>query len=200
MNESIRACLGRTSGEVMDEGPATPGRATGPVRRFKEWTGATRMVRPNKWSVHMNVKTSRFGTVEIDADRIITFKSGLLGFANQTRFALLQPNPEGVFYWLQAVDAPDLAFVVTDPSLFVTGYEVPIRDDQAAALGLKSLEEAQVLVIVNRYGESLTGNLQGPLVINVDSRVGEQLVLADQRWSTRHRLVDVGAAAHAASA
>lgn len=148
----------------------------------------------------MNVKTSRFGTVEIDADRIITIKSGLLGFSNQTRFALLQPNPEGVFYWLQSVDAPELAFVVTDPSLFVTGYEVPIRDDQAANLGIKSLEEAQVLVIVNRYGESLTGNLQGPLVINVEARVGKQLVLADQRWSTKHRLVDVGQAVHAASA
>lgn len=169
-------------------------------RRSKEWAGATRMVRPNKWSVLMNVKTSRFGTVEIDADRIITFKAGLLGFSNQTRFALLQPNPEGVFYWLQSVDAPDLAFVVTDPSLFVSGYEVPIRDEQAANLGLKSLEEAQVLVIVNRYGESLTGNLQGPLVINVEARVGEQLVLADQRWSTKHRLVDVGETAHAASA
>ncbi len=77
----------------------------------------------------------------------------------------------------------------------VLSNTVPAVTDERA-----ELEEAQVLVIVNRYGESLTGNLQGPLVINVDSRVGEQLVLADQRWSTRHRLVDVGAAAHAASA
>lgn len=148
----------------------------------------------------MNVSTSRFGTVEIDADRIVTFPSGLLGFSGHRRFALLQPNPEGVFFWLQSLEAPEIAFVVTDPSLFVTGYEVPLRDEQAAALGLASLEDAQVLVIVNRYGESLTGNLQGPLVINTVTRAGEQLVLADQRWTTRHRLVDLGQTVQAASA
>lgn len=148
----------------------------------------------------MNVSTSRFGNVEIDADRIITFPSGLLGFAEHTRFALLQPNPEGVFFWLQSVDAPDLAFVVTDPSLFVTGYEVPIRREQMEELGLSSLEEAQVFVIVNRYGDDLTGNLQGPLVVNTISKKAAQLVLADQRWTTRHKLVEVGKTAQAVSA
>jgi len=148
----------------------------------------------------MDVSTSRFGTVEIDADRILNFPSGLLGFSNYERFALLQPNPDGVFLWLQSLDSPDLAFVVTDPSLFVSGYDVPIRRDQMEALSLPSLEEAQVLVIVNRYGDSLTGNLQGPLVINVETRRGEQLVIADQRWSTRHKLTELGESAQVASA
>jgi flagellar assembly factor FliW len=40
------------------------------------------------------------------------------------------------------VETPELAFVVTDPTLFVTGYEVPIRKDQMAALNLESLEDA----------------------------------------------------------
>jgi len=57
-----------------------------------------------------------------------------------------------------------------------------------------------VFVIVNKVGDELTGNLQGPLVINTKSRVGEQLVLADKRWTTRHRLMRVGATERAASA
>jgi flagellar assembly factor FliW len=62
-----------------------------------------------------------------------------------------------------------------------------------------------VLVIVNKYGPSLTGNLQGPLVVNTKLGIAEQLVLADQRWSTRHKLLEVApmperAPAHAASA
>lgn len=140
----------------------------------------------------MNVNTSRFGTVEVDAKRIIEFSSGLLGFRNAKRFVLLQPDPDGAFRWLQSVDEPELAFVVTDPGLFVTGYEVPIRREQMAALDLGSIDDAQVLVIVNRYGQSLTGNLQGPLVINTKSRAAQQLVLSDQRWATRHKLVDLG--------
>ncbi|MFG0328746.1 MAG: flagellar assembly protein FliW [Phycisphaerales bacterium] len=148
----------------------------------------------------MIVSTSRFGEVEVEDDRVITFPAGLLGFSSMTRFVLLQPNPEGVFYWLQSVDTPELAFVVTDPSLFVTGYEVPMRREQLDGLGVESLDDAQVLVIVNRYGQHLTGNLQGPLVINVTTRVGEQIVLADQRWTTRHKLIEIGRSAQAASA
>lgn len=138
----------------------------------------------------MNVETSRFGTVEIDAERIIRFPSGLLGFPDETEFVLLQPNEDALFYWLQSTKRPELAFVVTDPSLFVTGYEVPIRPEQAAALSIQSPEDAQVLTIVNKYNVTLTGNLQGPIVINVTARLGEQMVLADQRWSTRHKLLE----------
>jgi flagellar assembly factor FliW len=66
-------------------------------------------------------------------------------------------------------------------------------------MGLGKLEDAQVFVIVNKVDQMLTGNLQGPLVINTLNKVGEQLVLAEKRWTTRHPLVKVGAvAAHAA--
>lgn len=148
----------------------------------------------------MNVETSRFGTVEIDAERIIRFPGGLLGFPEETEFVLLQPNNEAIFYWLQSVRRPELAFVVTDPSLFVTGYEVPLRPEQASGLSIQSADDAQVLVIVNKYGATLTGNMQGPIVVNVTARVGEQLVLADQRWSTRHKLLETRQPALALSA
>jgi len=148
----------------------------------------------------MNVSTSRFGTIEVEDDRVINFESPLLGFSEYRRFALLQPADESAFYWLQSVDSPELAFVVTDPTLFVTGYEVPIRQDQLETLALESLDDAQVLVIVNKYGECLTGNLQGPIVVNTMTGAAEQLVLADQRWSTRHKLVDIPEAKKAASA
>jgi len=148
----------------------------------------------------MHVSTSRFGTIEVEDDRVINFESPLLGFSEYRRFALLQPSDESAFYWLQSVDSPELAFVVTDPTLFVTGYEVPIRQDQLETLSLESLDDAQVLVIVNKYGECLTGNLQGPIVVNTLSGAAEQLVLADQRWSTRHKLVDIPDAKKAASA
>jgi len=82
---------------------------------------------------------------------------------------------------------------VTDPSLFVRGYSVPVHPEQLATLGMSSLDEAQVFVIVNKTDQSLTGNLQGPLVINVRDRCGEQLVLSDRRFTTRVPLMEVGA-------
>ena len=147
----------------------------------------------------MDVQTSRFGIVDITEDRIINFPKGMLGFSRQTRFCLLQPSDEACFYWLQSLDDPELAFVVTDPTLFVPDYSVPIRSDQMEDLRLRNIEDAQVLVIVNKHNDNLTGNLQGPLVVNTVDRIGEQLVLADKRWNTRHELLRTGVGAKQAA-
>ena len=148
----------------------------------------------------MVVNTSRFGQVQVSEDRLITFPKGLLGFPAQQRYVLIQPNDEGYFFWLQAVDAPDLAFVVTDPTIFVPEFNVPIRPEQMQELGLGGIADAQVLVIVNKREGVLTGNLQGPLVIHATRRIGEQLVLADRRFHTRVPLVDLGSTVRAVSA
>jgi flagellar assembly factor FliW len=148
----------------------------------------------------MNVQTTRFGTVEVDAERVITFDTGLLGFADFQRYVLLQPDDDAVFFWLQSCDDPALAFVVTDPALWVADFEATIRREQMEELGLEQIEDAQVFVIVNRYDASLTANLQGPLVVNSVSRRAVQLVLADRRWTTRHEIVQLAAESHAVSA
>lgn len=149
----------------------------------------------------MEVRTTRFGVIEIAEDRVITFSKGLLGFPEQQRFCLLEPGDDACFFWLQSVDDPDLAFVVTDPALFISDYSVPIRPEQMRELELDRPEDAQVFVIVNKVDQHLTGNLQGPLVINTLNRTGEQVVLAEKRWNTRHPLIKVGQeSARAASA
>jgi len=148
----------------------------------------------------MNVQTTRFGVVEIDDSRVITFPGGLLGFSSFRRYVLLQPDDKAVFFWLQSLEAPELAFVVTDPSLWVADYEVPIRREQMEDLGLDKLEDAQVLAIVNKRDDVLTANLQGPLVVNTNDMTGQQLVLADKKWTTRHEIVHLDQPAQAASA
>jgi len=148
----------------------------------------------------MQVQTSRFGTVDVSEDRVITFPKGLLGFGSHRRFCLLQPNDDACFFWLQSADDPELAFVITDPNLFIREYQVPIRSEQMEDLRLEKLEDAQVFVIVNKVGERLTGNLQGPLVVNTIKKVAEQFVLAEKKWTTRHELVTLPSAARAASA
>jgi flagellar assembly factor FliW len=137
----------------------------------------------------MIVRTTRFGDVEIAEDRVITFPKGLLGFSGATRYCLLEPAEDTCFFWLQSLDDASLAFVVTDPSQFVPDYSVPIRQDQMSDLALGRLEDAQVFVVVNKVNQDLTGNLQGPLVINTVTKVGEQFVLAERKWTTRHTLV-----------
>lgn len=137
----------------------------------------------------MLIDTRRFGALEVDGDRIITFEQGLLGFPERRRYALIQTSTDPVFFWLQSVEDPDLAFVVCDPLAFVPDYQVPIRRDDLEGLQIHELTDCQVLVIVNKVEDHLTANLLGPLVIGAQSLLGKQLVLSDKRYGTRHALV-----------
>lgn len=139
----------------------------------------------------MIIETSRFGQLEVDPDRLITFEDGILGFPSQRQYALIQTGEGSGFYWLQSVSTHDLAFVVCDPRLFVADYQVPVKLEELECIGLSEPENAQVFIIVNKVGDLLTGNLQGPLVVNVVNRSARQLVLSDKRHSTRHPLMRI---------
>lgn len=137
----------------------------------------------------MDIQTSRFGLVNVEDERIITFAQGLLGFPEHSQFALLQTGTDNYFFWLQSVSDPNLAFVITDPTIFFRDYEIPLRDDVLADLTLEDPAAAQTFVICNKVGDWLTGNLLGPLVVNVNNRSGIQVVLTDKKWTTRQPLL-----------
>jgi flagellar assembly factor FliW len=137
----------------------------------------------------MEIQTTRFGTLTVDDSRVITVPKGLLGFPQHTRFALIQTGEENYFFWLQSVDEPGLAFVVTDPGIFFKDYDVPIREETWTDLQLADPQAVQLFVICNKVDEWLTGNLLGPIVVNAANRLAEQVVLTEKRWTTRQPLL-----------
>ncbi len=139
----------------------------------------------------MMISTSRFGQLEVDPDRFITFDKGILGFPKQRVYALIQTGEGSGFFWLQSVERQELAFVICDPRLFVADYQVPVKLEDLECIGLNDEENAQVFTIVNKVDDLLTGNFQGPLVVNVVNRRARQLVLSDKRYSTRHPLMRI---------
>ena len=139
----------------------------------------------------MVVHTSRFGPVEVDEQRIISFARGILGFPQYKNYVLIQPEEDSTFYWLQSAEAADLAFVVTDPLLFIPDYQVPLREETRQDLALADLSEANVLVIVNKVADTLTANLQGPLVIHATTRAAVQVVISEKKYQTRHPILQL---------
>lgn len=141
----------------------------------------------------MEIETSLFGTITVEDDRVMTFPNGLLGFPNHTRFALIQTGTENYFFWLQSVDEASLAFVITDPTIFFKDYDVPVREEWQTELRIADTGLVQVFVICNKVGEWLTGNLLGPLVVNAQNRLAQQVVLTEKKWTTRQPLLRLGA-------
>lgn len=138
------------------------------------------------------IRSRRFGTYEVPEARVITFGSGLIGFPDLQRFALLEPTrPQSPFRYLISVDLPEIAFVVCNPGDFWPGYvaEVPAPADSHGELAVL------VMVTVPANLREMTANLMAPLVIDSESRRGAQIVIDTGRYSTRHPLLGGGGGA-----
>jgi flagellar assembly factor FliW len=140
----------------------------------------------------MDIQSTRFGVISVKDEQLFTFPHGLIGFPDHNRFVLLPAAPtcgEGTYYWLQSADDPELAFALTDPSNFFKDYHVVIREETEQELHLNELSQARLLVICNKVGEWLTGNLLGPIVLNTVTCLAQQVVLTEKKWTCRQPLV-----------
>ena len=138
----------------------------------------------------MKVLTKAYGTVEVDERQKITFPSGLFGFESLKDYVLLDAEQKP-FYWLQSFDEEKTAFILIDPFLFRPDYEINIDNEELLPIGITDPEKAVIFTIVTIPSDNrpMTANLQGPLVINRDSRLGVQAVLTDSRWKTKHDIM-----------
>jgi flagellar assembly factor FliW len=133
------------------------------------------------------IPSERFGDLEVDPERVIDFPEGLLGFVDRRRFAMLDANDSGLYFWLQSLDDPTLAFLAVIPWEFFPDYAVDLKDDDEQWLGVSAETDVLVLTLVTVQQDSgeLTTNLLGPLVVNVANRRGRQIVLADSGFPVR---------------
>ena len=124
----------------------------------------------------MQILTTRFGVLEIEAEDLISFPSGLLGLETCRQWVLLADAQNDALGWLQSASRPDVAFAVVSPRRFVPTYQLRVSRGDLAPLELKRVGDAHVLVIVGKNDRAITLNLKAPLVINLDRHIGRQVV------------------------
>jgi flagellar assembly factor FliW len=114
----------------------------------------------------VTLHSQRFGELEIPAEAIIEFPSGLIGLGGR-RYALVARAEESAFVWLHSLDDEALAIPLTNPFRFFGDYAVELSDDEAARIGVTDPEQASVYVTV-RAAEALehfSVNLRAPILI-----------------------------------
>ena len=130
-------------------------------------------------------KTVRFGEIPVSESGVIRFPDGLPGFPGAQRFLLLETGEEQVFYWLQSLDDPALAFVVMDPVLLVPDYlsRLVLPEWDREFFSPIPSTELTAMVIVTFSGETATANLLAPLLVREAERLGRQVILSEsEEW------------------
>ncbi|MGQ9631082.1 MAG: flagellar assembly protein FliW [bacterium] len=140
----------------------------------------------------MIVKTERFGDLEVNESDIITMVEGIVGFEDVKRYVLLE-RENSIFHWLQAVDRPDLAFVVVRPEEIRVDYKLEMTQTAIDKLELKSLADAAcfaIVVIPSNKPEEMRANFKAPVVINVKNKKADQVLALGEEYQMRHYIMD----------
>ncbi len=141
----------------------------------------------------IKIKTRPFGEIEINEHQIIDFPDGIFGFDDVRKFVLLDAHDEkSPLKWLQAYDEPDLAFVVIRPIDFMREYELVVSMSDIECVGADTAENLIVFAIVTipSNPSDMTANLQGPIIINPEKRLGRQAISLSDRYSVRHKILE----------
>ncbi len=134
--------------------------------------------------------TTRFGEIEVSTDNIINFPRGLVGFEDYRNFVIDLSLWRGIFGWMQSLEDPGIAFIITDPTLFCKNYEITLNDadQQLIDYSEHSKLEAYVIVVVNKKEKIITANYFAPIVINRTANKGKQIILEGSDYKIRYEL------------
>ena len=139
----------------------------------------------------LKVSTSRFGEIEVDEKKIVHFKDGIPAFENEHEFVILPYEEDSPYYFMQSVNSPDLAFLLTVPFLFFPDYTFEIDESAVNELEIKNPDAVfyySMITIPNGSIRYMTANLLAPIVLNSDNMQAKQVVLENTNYTTKHRL------------
>ena len=140
----------------------------------------------------MIVDNTRFGTIEIKEDKIITMKRDMPGFAGRKGFVLLNREESRPFLWYQCVDDPALAFILLNPFLLMPDYSFDLNSILSEiSWQTDGVDNVTIFVIVNASSgvpDKMTVNLMAPMIINTNKLEAIQVILQDSVYSHKHPL------------
>ncbi|KZZ84998.1 flagellar assembly protein FliW [Bacillus sp. SJS] len=137
------------------------------------------------------LKTKYHGEVEVDDSQILKFAAGIPGFASEKEFIILPLEEGSPFLILQSATTAELAFVVTNPFLFFKDYEFDLDENTVEALKIDDVNQVQIMVILTVQDpfEKSTANLQGPIIVNEQTKQAKQVILNHPSYKTKHSIV-----------
>ena len=144
----------------------------------------------------MKVKTRICGEIEVREDKTIEMIGGLIGFEALKNYVLINEEDDkdrkGVM-WLQSVDEGSIALPTMDPTIVYPSYAPVIPEEILAGLGDFDKDEYLILVAltVPKKIEDMSVNLRAPIILDVDTRIGCQVIVDDEDCPVKYPIYDI---------
>lgn len=135
----------------------------------------------------VTIDLPRFGECTYAKSEVIEFPWGLPGFPNHSRWLALTVETQPSFVWLQSLDDLKIALPCADPYHIFESYEPTLPAYAAAALEIEHPGDFTLLcvVVVTEGAAEMSMNLLAPIVVNLRTRRGRQIMLDNSSYSVR---------------
>ena len=144
----------------------------------------------------MLIKTRYFGEIDVDDQKIIFFENGLIGFEDLKRFTLIYNNESeesGTITWLQSLDEPLVALPALSPFCVMSDYNPVVEDEVLVKLGELNPDNTAIFLTLTVPSDitKMTTNLKAPIIINVDTKKGCQVIAENPEYVVKYNIYDV---------
>lgn len=140
----------------------------------------------------MNKLTTRFGEIEYDPENTLFFPAGMIGLPTLQNFVVMPNKKDGPLFWIQCIDEPEMAFVLTDPTNFFLDYGVKPDPVERTTLGIAEEDECFVLAVVTvPPDQKITLNLAAPILFAPKTNRAIQVILDNKKFKTKTPLPEV---------
>jgi flagellar assembly factor FliW len=138
----------------------------------------------------MKLNTKYHGVREFNENDIITFNKNIPGFEGLKKFIVFPVEENELFNILHSLENEEIGLVVVSPFAFNKNYEFKLHDEKIDELKIASPEDVMVLTTVTLGSslEEITTNLKAPIIINIKERLGEQIILDNDKYGIKHPL------------
>ena len=129
---------------------------------------------------------TRFGEIEYDPANLLHFPDGMIGFPALHDFVVMPNKKQGPLFWIQSIEEPQIAFVLTDPTNFFLDYSVIPDESEKTSLQLGPEDNSFVLSVVTvPPDQSITINLAAPILYAPTTNRAIQVILENTDYKTK---------------
>ncbi|MGD1070257.1 MAG: flagellar assembly protein FliW [Bryobacteraceae bacterium] len=141
------------------------------------------------------IPTKFFGECDCEAGALFSFPSGLPGFEDQRTFFFLKiPGAEPLLF-LQSVSTRNLCFILLPILAIDPDYDLDLAPEELFELQLPPGRQPAIgrdilcaATISSGDGEAPRANLMAPIVVNLQAKIGMQVIHGESGYSHRHPL------------
>jgi flagellar assembly factor FliW len=142
------------------------------------------------------LQTTCFGELEYPSSAVYEFPAGLPGFENERRFVFLERPGAAPLMFMHSLSNPELSFILLPILVADPQYHLTLTEEDLADLLLPPGREPGIgddilcggLVSVGGQETRPTVNLLAPIVLNLEKRLGMQVIQAQSGYSHRYPL------------